>query len=70
MVATTSAYPAATRSKSTDFARRWLHNAALLDPLFYVQLLFIALLCMLIVYPAIIVRARSFDDNGAVSLRW
>lgn len=70
MVATTSAYPAQAQRKGTELARRWLHNAALLDPLFYVQLVLIVLLCMLIVYPAIIVLASSFDDNGAFSLRW
>jgi iron(III) transport system permease protein len=70
MISTASAYPPAAHRKGTDVARRWLQNAALLEPLFYVQLVVIVLLCMLVVYPAVIVLASSFDDNGAFSLRW
>ena len=46
--------------------RQW----SLRDPLFYVQIVVILLLCVLIVYPAVILLERSFrDDSGAFSLR-
>jgi len=41
------------------------------DPLLYVQIAVILLLCFLIVYPAAILLERSFrDDNGALSWIW
>src|SRR5918996_856888 len=41
------------------------------DPLLYVQIAVILLLCMLIVYPAAILLERSFrDDSGAFSWVW
>ncbi len=41
------------------------------DPLLYVQILIIAFLCVLIVYPTVIILNLSFrDDSGAFSLRW
>jgi iron(III) transport system permease protein len=41
------------------------------DPLLYVQIAVILLLCVLIVYPAWILLDRSFrDDGGAFSLAW
>jgi iron(III) transport system permease protein len=41
------------------------------DPLLYVQIAVILLLCMLIVYPAAILLERSFrDDSGALSWVW
>jgi iron(III) transport system permease protein len=51
--------------------RRWLQDASLLDPLFYLQLVVIVFLGMLIIYPAVIVLASSFEDaNGGFTLRW
>jgi iron(III) transport system permease protein len=41
------------------------------DPLLYVQILIIALLCVLIVYPTIIILNLSLrDTSGAWTLRW
>jgi iron(III) transport system permease protein len=41
------------------------------DPLLYVQIGVILLLCILIVYPAVILLERSFrDDDGALSWVW
>lgn len=51
--------------------RRGLQNASLLDPMFYVQLAVIALLLIMIVYPAIIIFDTSFRDNaGNFTLNW
>lgn len=68
MTSTTLAYPLQRRGNT---ARRWLQDASLFDPLFYVQLVVIVLLCILIIYPAVIVLASSFqDESGAFTLRW
>jgi iron(III) transport system permease protein len=71
MTSTASAYLVERHRNRVKITRRWLQNASLLQPLFYLQLLIIVLLCILIVYPALIVLASSFlDDSGALSLRW
>lgn len=47
--------------------RQW----SIRDPVLYVQIAVILLLCFLIVYPAAILLERSFrDDSGAFSLVW
>src|SRR5918998_716376 len=43
----------------------------LLDPLFYVQAVVILLLCVMIVYPAVIIFNVSFrSDAGDLTLEW
>ncbi len=67
MSSTATTLPDAPRSIAW---RRRLQDASLLDPLFYVQLIVILMLAVLVVYPAVIVLASSFQDGDAFSLRW
>jgi iron(III) transport system permease protein len=62
-VSEAAAYPIGFMSRVRS---RWL-----VDPLFYVLIIVILLLCVLIVYPvAILINMSLRDDTGALSLRW
>ena len=50
---------------------RRIRGGALVDPLFYVQIFLILLLCVLILYPAgILINLALRDDSGGLTLKW
>jgi len=54
----------------SSFMRR-IRGGALVDPLFYVQIFLILLLCVLILYPAgILINLALRDDSGGLTLKW